>query len=266
MVYRKMGVVAAALALSLSVFTGAAKAEDNPTPQMIVNKYVKATGGADAWKAVKSRSSKGNINVVAMGMTGTMTQYVQGNNAKSIMALEGFGEFLSGIKDGKVWSSNMMQGDTVLEGAEAEAAKQQFDVQQWLHWEQYYPKAETVGEEAVGDKACWKVVFTPAAGEPVTNWYDKESGLLVQSVGPGMGGGPATTTFKDYKAEGGLTVAHGMAIEGANGPVEITFESIEFNKDIDAANFEVPAGIAALLNPGAAPAAAAPAPAAAPAK
>src|SRR5690349_7198736 len=229
-VYRKMGVAAAALALSLSVFVGVAKAEDNPTPQMIVNKYVKATGG-DAWKNIKSRSSKGTINVTAMGMTGTMTQYVQGNNAKSIMALEGFGEFLSGMKDGKVWSSNMMQGDQVLEGAEAEAAAQQFDVAQWSHWEKYYPKAETVGPETVGDKECWKVVFTPAAGEPVTNWYDKASGLLVQSVGPGMGGGPATTTYKDYKAVDGITVAHAMSIEGANGPVEVTFETIEFNKD-----------------------------------
>jgi len=254
--YRKMGLVAAAIAMGFTIFAGAAKAEDNPTPKDIIAKYVKATGGEEAWKAVKSRTSKGTLVVVAMGMNGTMTQYSAGNNAKSIMALDGFGEFLSGMKDGKVWSSNMMQGDTLLEGAEADAAKQQFDVQQWLHWEQYYPKAETAGEEAVGDKTCWKVVLTPAAGEAVTNWYDKESGLLIQSVGPGMGGGPATTTFKDYKAVDGLTVAHAMSIEGANGPVEITFESMEFNKEIDPANFEVPAGIAALLNPGAAPAAA----------
>jgi hypothetical protein len=61
---------------------------------------------------------------------------------------------------------------------------------------------------------------------------------------------------------GALTVAHAQSIEGANGPVKITLETIEFNAAIDAANFEVPAGIAALMNPAAKPAAA---PAAAPA-
>jgi zinc protease len=243
--YKKLGLVAAALALSIS---GLATAADAPTPKDIVAKYIEATGGKAKWEALKSRSAKGTLNVVAMGMTGSLTQYVQGDDAKMIMALDGFGEFLNGMKDGKVWSSNMMEGDKVMEGAEAEAAKQQFDLQQWLHWEKYYPKAETVGEEAVGDKTAWKVVFTPAEGEALTHWFDKESGLLIQTFGPGLGG-PSTTTYKDYKEVGGLTVAHSQAMEGANGPVEMTFESIEFNTDIDAANFEVPAGIAALMNP-----------------
>ncbi len=256
MSYKKLGLVAAALAMGVSCLVSrVAMAADAPSPKDIVAKYIEATGGEAKWKALKSRTAKGSLNVVAMGMTGTMTQYVQGDNAKMIMALDGFGEFLNGMKDGKVWSSNMMQGDTLVEGAEAEAAKQQFDLQQWLHWEKYYPKAETVGEEAVGDKTAYKVVFTPADGEAVTHWFDKDSGLLIQTFGPGMGG-PATTTYKDYKEVNGLTVAHSQAMEGANGPIEMTFESIEFNADIDAANFEVPAAIAALMNPGAAPAAA----------
>jgi hypothetical protein len=253
-VYRKMGLVAAALALGLSVFAGSAKAEDNPTPQMIVNKYIKATGGEDAWKSVKSRSSKAKLVVVSMGMNGTMTQYVEGKNAKNIMALEGFGEFQSGMKDGKMWNSSPMQGDNVLEGAEAEAAAKQFDLADWLHWEKYYPKAETVGEEAIGDKKCWKVIFTPAKGDASTDWFDKESGLLIQSVGPGFGGGPATTTYKDYKQYGPIKAPSALAIEGANGPVEITFESIEINGKIDPKNFETPEGITKLLAGGGKPA------------
>lgn len=251
MLYKKLGLVAAALALSVS---GLAVAADSPTPKDIVAKYIEATGGKAKWEGVKSRSSKGSLNVVAMGMTGSLTQYVQGDDAKMIMALDGFGEFLNGMKDGKVWSSSMMTGDMLVEGAEAEAAKQQFDLQQWLNWEKYYPKAETVGEEAVGDKTAWKVLFTPAEGEAVTHWFDKESGLLIQTFGPGMGG-PSTTTYKDYKEVNGLTVPFAQAIEGANGPIEMTFETIEFNTDIDPANFEVPAAIAALMNPAAAPAA-----------
>jgi len=246
--YKKLASAAAALALGLGVFAGtAAIAEDAPTPEMIINKYVKATGGADKWKAVKSSTRKGTLNVVAMGMTGTMDMAVQGNNAKQTMALDGFGEFLSGVKDGKAWSSNMMAGDQVLEGDEAKAALKQLDLAQWVNWQKYYPKAETAGEEAVGDTACWKVILTPESGEAETFWFAKDSGLIVQSYGPGMGG-PSTTTFKDYKDVDGLLVAHTMSIEGMNGPVEMTFETITFNTDIDPATFDVPDSIKALLN------------------
>ena len=245
MFYKRLASAAAALAVGLGVFATAI-AEDNPTPQAVIDKYVKATGGADKWKAVKSRSAKGTLNVVAMGMTGSLSSAVQGDDAKQVMALDGFGEFLSGVKDGKPWSSNMMQGDVLLEGDEAKQALRQLDLAEWVNWQNHYKSAETVGEEAVGDTPAWKVNFTPETGDPVTYWFAKDSGLIIQSYGPGMGG-PATTTFKDYKDVNGLLVAHTQAIEGMNGPVEMTFESIEFNKEIDPTTFDVPETIAALM-------------------
>jgi hypothetical protein len=179
-------------------------------------------------------------------MTGSLSSAVQGDDAKQVMALDGFGEFLSGVKDGKAWSSNMMQGDVLLEGDEAKQALRQLDLAEWVNWQNHYTSAETVGEEAVGDTPAWKVNFTPETGDPVTYWFAKDSGLIIQSYGPGMGG-PATTTFKDYKDVDGLLVAHTQAIEGMNGPVEMTFESIEFNKEIDPTTFDVPETIAALM-------------------
>ena len=242
-----MASAAVAVALGLGVFAGgSAIAEDAPTPQMIVNKYVKATGGEDKWKAVKSRKAEGTLNVVAMGMSGKLTSAVEGNNAKQVMSLDGFGEFLSGVKDGTAWSSNMMQGDVILEGDEAKQALRQLDLAEWVNWEKHYASAETVGEEAVGDTACWKVTFTPESGDAITYWFAKDSGLIVQSYGPGMGG-PATTTYKDYKDVNGLLVAHTQSIEGMNGPVEMTFETIEINADIDDSTFDVPDSIAALM-------------------
>ena len=241
---RTIGLLAVALAIFPMAFSAA---EDLPSAQTIVDNYIKAIGGKDAVEGIKSTVQKGNLMIVAMGMSGTMTSYVALPNAKSIMALDGFGEFLSGIKDGTPWSSNMMAGDQVLEGAEAKGAKQQADPQMWLHWQEYYASAETVGEEAVGDAAAYKVLFTPEEGETMTYWFDKESGLIIQSVGPGMGG-LTTNTIEDYKDVGGVLVAHKIISEGAQGGVEITLESVEHNVDIDASVFDVPESIAALMS------------------
>ncbi len=243
---KPIGLLAFALAIYPIAF---GTAEDLPGPQKIVDNHVKAIGGKDALAGVKSSIQKGNLMIVAMGMSGTLTSYVALPNAKSIMALDGFGEFLSGIKDGTPWSSNMMEGDQVLDGVEAQNALQQADPQMWLHWQDYYPSAETVGEEAVGDATAYKVVFTPEEGEARTYWFDKESGLNIQSISAGPGG-PSTITIEDYRDVGGVLVAHKNIIEGAQGAVEITFESIEYNAEIDPSIFDVPEAIAALMAAG----------------
>ncbi len=241
---KPIGLLAFALAIFPVAFGGA---EGLPSPQTIVDNHVKAIGGKDALAGIKSSVYKGNLMIVAMGMSGSLTDYIAPPNAKSIVALDGFGEFLSGIKDGTPWSSNMMAGDQVLEGAEAKNALQQADPQMWLHWRDYYPSAETVGEEAVGDATAYKVVFTPQEGETTTYWFDKESGLNIQSFGPSLGG-LSTNTIEDYRDVGGVLVAHKIISEGAQGGIEITLESVEHNVDIDASVFDVPESIAALMS------------------
>lgn len=232
-------------ALALAILPmGLATAD--PSAEEIVDKYIEATGGADAYKAIKSSVTKSSIMIVAMGMSATSTAYVEGDNAKSIMSIDGFGEFLSGIKDGVPWSSNMMAGDQVLTGAEAKAAKQQSDPQLWLHWKNYFASAETAGEETVGDAAAWKVVFTPEEGGATTYWFAKDSGLIVQSEGAGLGG-PALNTMSDYRDAGGIKVPFAIQSEGANGAVEITIDSVENNTTIDPSVFDVPEAIATLM-------------------
>lgn len=236
------------LAVALAIFPLAfGTAEDLPSPQTIIDNHVKAIGGKDALAGIKNSVQKGNMMIVAMGMSGTLTSYVALPNAKVIVAIEGFGEFVSGIKDGTPWSSDMMNGDQVLEGVEAKDALQRAEgPQMWLHWQDYYPSAETVGEEAVGDATAYKVVFTLEEGEARTYWFDTKSGLNIQSTGAGPAG-PATIAIDDYRDVGGVLVAHKNTIEGDQGSVEITFESIEHNTEIDPAIFDVPEAIAALM-------------------
>ncbi len=227
-----------------------ASAQDLPSAQSIVDKYVAAIGGKDTVAGIKNMVTKGNIMIVAMGMSATSTTHVELPNAKAVMSIEGFGEFLSGIKDGTPWSSNMMEGDKLLEGAEAKASMAQSDPQMWLNWKTYYASAETVAEEAVGEATALKVAFTPEEGQAMNYWFDKESGLIIQSEGPGLGGGISTNTLGDYKDVGGVLVAHAITSEGGQGAIEITMESIEHNATIDSSVFDVPETIAALMSGG----------------
>lgn len=242
---KKLAVIIMVLAVAPMV---SVSAEDLPQPQMIINKYIKATGGEAAHKAIKNRTMKGAMSIVAMGMSGTMVVTVEGKNSSSVMTLDGFGEFLSGVKEGVAWSSNPMAGDSIMEGDEAAGALRGLDLAEWVNWEKHYASAETVAEEAVGDATAWKVTFTTEGGDTTAHWFDKDSGLIIQSDGPGMGG-PATTILSDYRDIGnGVLMAHSNEMETANGAVEITWESIEVNSTIDASTFDVPDSIASLMS------------------
>ncbi len=226
---------------------GMATGEDLPSAQSVIDKYIDAIGGKDAIAGIKNSVTKGSILIVAMGMTATSTQYVELPNAKSIMSIEGFGEFLGGIKDGTPWSSNMMAGDVLLTGAEAKVQLAASDPQMWLHWNKYYASAEIVAEETVGEATALKVTFTPEEGQATDYWFDKESGFIIQSEGPGFGGGTSKNTIGDYKDVGGIKVAHSTLAVGDQGEVEITLDSVEYNTKIDSSVFDVPEAIAALL-------------------
>lgn len=240
-VIKKVGLLALALAILPMGFATA-----DPSAQDLVDKYIEATGGADAYKAIKNSVTKSNMLIVAMGMSATMTISTEGDNSKTVMAIDGFGEFLSGIKDGVPWSSNMMAGDQVLTGAEAMAAKQQADPQMWLNWKNYFASAETAGEEAVGDAAAWKVVFTPEEGAATTYWFDKDSGLIIQSEGGGPAG-PSLNVLSDYRDAGDIKIPYAIASEGAQGAIEITVDSVEHNTTIDPSVYDVPEAIATMM-------------------
>jgi len=240
----RKGIPVLALSVAMLLTAGSAMAND---VQKIVDKYIEATGGEDNWENIESRKSVGNIMVVAMGMSGTMTQLTDPPNSLSVMALDGFGEFLSGIHDGIAWSSNMMQGDVLLEGEAVTAAKREADPNMWLRWEEYYPSASVEGEEEINGSMATKVTFTPEEGDAITYWFDNESGLIVQSYGPGLGG-PQTTVYSDYKEVDGLKIPHKLSMEGTNGPVEVALETVEINPDIEAGAFDPPASIQALID------------------
>jgi hypothetical protein len=53
-------------------------------------------------------------------------------------------------------------------------------VSAFVRWKDLWDKAETIGEAMVGEAACYKVVLTPPDGEPLTSYFDRATGLLVQ--------------------------------------------------------------------------------------
>lgn len=104
-------------------------------------------------------------------------------------------------------------------------------------------KLELTGTSDDGSE--YKIKITDSDGDDMTVCISKETSLLTKVLATQNVNGmdaQIETELKDYKDVKGIPTAHYMATKmGGQAMSTITFESIEYNKDLDPALFEKPA-------------------------
>ena len=243
--------VGAALAIA---FAGAPSkaADDLPKADTILDKSVEVTGGKTAYQKIHTEVATGSFEVGAMGIKGTMASYkAEPDKVLTEIEIQGFGKMLDGSNGKVAWSNNPMQGPHVKEGDEKEMALLMGKFDSEFNWRSQFPKVETVGSETIDGKDCYKVVLTPKTGKPMTRYYDKKSGLLVKSimtVTTAMGEVNAESLFDDYRKEGDILSPHKLTQKAMGQEFTVSIEKVQFNTEIPASKFDVPAEIQALID------------------
>lgn len=232
-----------------AVFIGTAGAQDLPSADDLIAKYIKAIGGAAAIGKIKTRVVNGTFELPDMNMSATMTNFVSPPNMYSEIDLAGMGTVTRGISEGIAWEINFMTGARILEGAEKASSIQQASIEPFVNWKEFYKSAETQAEETVGDAPAYKVLLTQEEGPASTVFFDKESGLIVQMIAATPEGGMATSTISDYKEVDGVKIAHEVSVEGGQFNLVISFNTVEQNVDIPASTFALPDEIKSLQTP-----------------
>lgn len=217
-----------------------------PAGSELVEKYITATGGREAYKKLTSRTSKGTYDIPAQAMKASITLSQQSPD-KGLLQMEfpGLGEIKQGCDGETVWANDPMQGVRILTGGEREALIRQFRFDSDVEWQKYYKSAETLGVEDVNGKPAYKVKLTPATaeGSETISYYDKESGLMVRmdtTMQSQMGNLAVVSNIGDYKEVDGIKIPMSTTQEVAGTKISLTLESVEHNKPIDAALLELP--------------------------
>lgn len=237
------GLVAASL---LWVFGGAAALADEKLPrgEQVLDTYVEKAGGKAAFEKLKNRVTKGKIKFESMGVEGPFTIWQAEPNLMVIQVeAEGLGKMQEGFDGQIAWAMDAMQGARVKEGNERAEAMRQAIFNGELHWRKIYKKAETVAIENVNDKPAYKVLLTPAEGNPTTAYYDTETGLLTKlniiAEAP-MGSIPVETFLSDYRPVDGVLVPHKLEQKVMQQNTTFIIESVEHNVEIPKTRFELP--------------------------
>ncbi len=228
-------------------------AEEKPTAASILDKRIEAMGGRDAMKKVNNRIMEGELQIPAMGMTGSLKNYQDAKGRMRVkVELPGIGVEESGF-DGKVaWDNSMMTGTRIKEGEELASVKRDAHLFPDLHWKDQYKTAKLVGSDTVGEHDCWKLELTPEVGSKRTVWIDKEEHLTrkVQTTEASpMGKIEAVATMSDYQEIDGLKYPFAVqqVIGGGMQTIELKIKSVKHNQELPSDVFELPEAVEAML-------------------
>jgi hypothetical protein len=221
-----------------------------PSADTVLQHYVDVTGGAKAYDAVKTMIGTGKFVMPAQGITGDLTMYSAApNKSYALIDIQGVGKVEEGSDGTIAWEISPMTGARIKAGDEAAAEIRSAATDIHTNWKKYYKSAEVTGIDDVDGKPAYKVVLTPQSGSSETEWYDKDSGLVLKSamtVDTPMGKAPVEIAFSDYKKEGDLTIPTKMVQNVAGQQFEIHLEKVDLNAPVPPNRFDIPADIKAL--------------------
>jgi hypothetical protein len=157
----------------------------------------------------------------------------------------------TGVNGPIAWENTALLGPRLKSGVERAEAIREGNLNSTLNWRKLYPKVETTGIETIDGEECYKVVMTPAEGQPLTGFYEKKSGLQVKLTtvaSSQMGDIPVELIASGYKDFGGILEP--ARVTQKAGPAEFTIilESVEVNPVIPAEKFALPAEVRKLAD------------------
>jgi hypothetical protein len=222
-----------------------------PKAETILEHYAEAVGGRAVAEKHRTEVMHGTILIAGPGLKGKMTVYQAAPDKNlSVVEIDGVGKIESGSNGEVAWENSVVSGPKVKQGVERADALRDGTFNSALYWKKLYAKVETTGVETVEGHECYKVVMTPAEGNPATHFYDKQSGLLIKTATTRKtqsGDINAEVIASDYRKEGDMLAPHKMVNKFIGQELQIVVESVEFNVDLPKDRFDLPPEIQALL-------------------
>lgn len=222
-----------------------------PTVEEIVARYVDAIGGRDAVLQATSSRTVGHLEIAAAGMSGDIEVLIAGpRDMLQRSAIAGFGESLSGITDGRVWSLDPMQGARLVDGPEAEQMMHSADPTVALRDPHHFSSRAVVGERDIEGDRCIEVRFVWHSGREMVDCFSLASGLLIASrstVDSPMGSVEINTRALEYREFGGVRIPTVLLQDMGPFQQRVTIASVEYGT-VTTEDVAPPEAIRALLD------------------
>ena len=231
--------------LSLALLSAAHAANNTPAVDSILDKFVEASGGKSAMEKIKSRTIKGDLDL--MGSTADWVLEAKAPNKQ----FSGFNNSILGVVadgfDGTVaWSKNQ-SGVRVKEGEELAKTKRDAEFYRYLNLKKIYPDLGYKGTDKVDGEEVHVLESKPSASNRERFSFSTKSNLLIRQEsefeGP-QGKVSLTVRLTDFRPVDGIKYAHSLKFKISTGEQELEFaikvKEVKHNVAIEDAKFVKP--------------------------
>lgn len=226
--------------LLTSVVQHDAKAQNTPTADQIIDKYVVAIGGKEALMKVNDLTTNMSSETDRGAIIITRKQKLP-NKFSMLINANGM-EVMKQTGDGQKVLMGGMQGSQTLDGPAAQQMTLMNTLFPELHYAENGVKTTLVGPEKIDGKETYKLSHTTADGSSTwTDNFDATTGLKVQSVVTGKSPrGEMTTTmqYSDYKEQNGIKFPMTINQQSPRGPMTMTVDNVKINKGLKESDFK----------------------------
>ena len=227
--------------LSLMVSPGhSQKASD------ILKKMVDAQGGKKVLEKVKDMTSTGSLELIQMGMSGSMTMYKKEPD-KVRMDIEVMGMIITQAYDGETaWWVNPQTGskEEVPEQQAQDMKRMALGVDAFLNPEKYGITFASKGKEKIDEKEYLVLEQTFSDGHKATLYIDPKTYLTYKSKSTTvnqMGVEVEQETFEsDFKKVEGMTIAYSLIIfQDGEEFMKLALSEVTFNSGLEDSLFKM---------------------------
>ena len=211
-----------------------------PKPESLLNTYLAAVGGAEAFKKVTSRQQKGTVTFgnqkapveIYAKSPDKRLSAVHRKDGDSVTAYDGKTGWMAGF--GRV---------RIMTAKEAEGFAMDADLNFPARLKTMFTKLSIDEGERIDGHDTWLVVGEREAKPPLRLFFDKQSGLLLRLIrysDSPLGFNPLQIDFADYRDSGGVKIPFRWTQSRPENRFTIQVESSEQNISVDDAKFAPP--------------------------
>jgi hypothetical protein len=240
------------VALVLGLVAGTARpvlAQNPPTGEELMDGYIKATGGKEAYDKVKTMIVKGTFGI--MNINGDMLIHTKSPNLMHFsLSMPGVGNIEAG-SDGKImWENNPITGAKISDSSKEKDLIPGLDFSSDVNWKKVYKSATNEATEKVGGKDAYKVKLVDMKGETEHRFFDKATGLVIKLKKPmksEIGNFVMDMDIGDYKKVGDLLMPHQVTAGLLGQKFQVQLTSVQLNVEIPESKSALPEAVKQLL-------------------
>lgn len=215
-------------------------AQDTPTAEQVLDKYIAAIGGKDALMKVNDLTTSMSSETERGAILITRKQKLP-NKFSMVINANGM-EVMKQTSDGQKVLMGGMQGSQTIDGPAAQQMIVMNALFPELHYAENGVKTTVAGVEKVEGKDTHKLSHTTADGSATwTDNFDPETGLKVQSIVTAKsprGTMTTTTVYSDYKDVNGIKFPMTLNQQSPRGTMTMTVDNVKINKGLKDSEFK----------------------------